>query len=829
MSSAVSSILFIAILTPLLLGGGPCQALAAALTADTLWKGEITLTEDVLVPAGVTLTIAPGTIIKVSGAESTKTDPEYLSPLVEVTVRGTLHAEGTPQEPIRFSSVAKKKEGGWAGIIVDGGTAHLRACRIESAETAVHVLSGTLDLNDTALTGNRYGLVLQGTGTVVRGEGNRVTENDYGFVTLNGALLEGGVVRVAGNRKKDTLAVSLPAFRPGDESGRTGEPPLIRTYGDEVLAGETVWRERVEVNGVIRVPEGSRLVIQPGTVVEFGERDTNGDGIGENGLLIQGTIIAKGTAAAPIIFRSAGKRGHRGEWDAINIMNSATGWNLIEYCRIEDAYRGLHFHFSRAAITNSVFTNNYRGVQFQEATVLMRANRFFGNKSAVQGRDSDVTFTDNRVYDNFQGINFLRTNLVARGNRIAANDREGVRIREGATVLEENLIDGNRFGLLVMDAYYGTFARNCISNNGEVGFSLKNTDNMEISGNVIAGNGVTGMNLQETRGRIDGNLVSDNGERGVGILSFAGTLEENNFSGNGRYAVDLDGSTDVAAPRNWWGGEEPDRVISDHKDDVRKGRVNHSPAAPSPFPFPWPLTSVDTSLTWRGDIAVTRTVTVSPGTTLTLMPRTRVLFAPETGLVVKGRIMAEGEEKGRILFTAARTKGAGGWDEILLEHADGSTFAHCVFEYATWGLHSHFTRLAVTDSLFRSNTGGIRFRSGPVEIRRSVFTDNGTGIRAYRGNAVIAQNTITRNGTGIFVREKGGGLTIRRNSIVANSNCNVRSGDFNDEDVDARENWWGSDDPRATILDGRSEPGVGIVRYEPYLREPGTTGGMEKR
>ena len=76
-----------------------------------------------------------------------------------------------------------------------------------------------------------------------------------------------------------------------------------------MLSGETIWRDTVAVNGIVRVPEGSRLVILPGTIVEFGERDTNGDGIGENGLLIQGVIIAKGTPKAPIVFRSTGKRG----------------------------------------------------------------------------------------------------------------------------------------------------------------------------------------------------------------------------------------------------------------------------------------------------------------------------------------------------------------------------------------------------------------------------------------------------------------------------------------------------------------------------------------
>jgi nitrous oxidase accessory protein NosD len=107
--------------------------------------------------------------------------------------------------------------------------------------------------------------------------------------------------------------------------------------------------------------------------------------------------------------------------------------------------------------------------------------------------------------------------------------------------------------------------------------------------------------------------------------------------------------------------------------------------------------------------------------------------------------------------------------------------------------------------------------------------NNGIGIRDFRGNAVIAGNAITGNGTGIFVREKGGGLTVRGNNIFANADYNVRVGDFNDEDVDARENWWGAGDPGATILDARQEPGIGTVRYEPFLREAARLGEMETK
>jgi hypothetical protein len=104
-------------------------------------------------------------------------------------------------------------------------------------------------------------------------------------------------------------------------------------------------------------------------------------------------------------------------------------------------------------------------------------------------------------------------------------------------------------------------------------------------------------------------------------------------------------------------------------------------------------------------------------------------------------------------------------------------------------------------------------------MRRSLFRGNDIGIRAYQGSAEIAENVISGNKTGIFVREKGSGLTIRKNNLYANSEYNIRNGDFNDEDVDARDNWWNTPNPADTIYDARIEPGIGTVLYEPYAKK----------
>ncbi|MBT1075372.1 right-handed parallel beta-helix repeat-containing protein [Geobacter grbiciae] len=801
----------------------PRSASAGVITADTVWAGSVTLTEDVLVPEGVTLTVRPGTSITVVAAESTKTDPEYLSPLNEITVRGTLTVEGTEKAPVRFSG-AEKKKGSWAGILVDGGTAAIRGCRISDADTGVSVTDGTLRLTGSALLENRYGLVVQGTTARVAVADSRITGNDYGIFTLQGARVATSATEVARNGKKDTYAATFRGQIPPKAQPVNDGAPVGRRYRDMVILGETVWQGRIEIDGTVRVPEGSRLVILPGTIVEFTRRDTNGDGIGENGIMIQGRLVAKGTAERPITFRSAAKGRRMGDWDAVNIMNSSTGQNLIEYCRIEDAYRGLHFHFSTVAIHNTTLTGNYRGIQFQESVVVMRGNTLCGNRSGVQGRDSEVELTDNLICTNQVGGNFFRTTLTAQGNRIVANGREGLRVREGAATLRENHIDGNRFGLLVADLYHGEVSRNGITNNTETGISLKNVDTIDIVGNVVAGNGLNGFNIQDCGALITGNLVTGNGERGMGIQSFAGRITGNDFGGNGLYAIDLDGKDDVAAPGNWWGGDDPARVVFDRHDDPALGLVHYDTASASPIPFVWPLPFVATDAVWRGVITVAAPTTVLPGAVLTVAPGTTVRFAGGTGLEVKGKLIAAGKRDSRIVFTSVERKGASDWNEILLEYATGSVIAHCLVEYATWGIHSHFTDLSVTDSVIAHNYGGMRFRSGPVQIRRSLFRDNTIGIRSYIGNALIADNLITGNETGIFVREKGGGLTVTGNSISGNSGYNMRIGDFNDEDVNARGNWWGEGDPGETIFDGRQEPGIGMVLFEPHLTKPPAVG-----
>lgn len=811
------------ILLVLLLLNTPAQG--KVLKSDTTWSGEVTVDQDVIVSKGATLTILPGTVIRVVASESTKTEPEYLSPLTEITVRGTLKVDGTESSTITFLNGGENKSV-WAGLIIDGGTLNAKHTVIRDAETGVDLIRGAVHLKHALLTNNRYGFISQGSDTASLLEAVKVQHNDYGIFLLNGAKLENRDSIISQNRKKDIYTASAKEYMPGlnDYTYKDRGVEQTRVYGDDVILGSAVWQGRIEVNGIVRVPDNSRLIILPGTVVEFRKTDANSDGIGDNGLLIQGNFIAKGTWERPIIFRSAEKQAGTADWDSINIINSDKAQNLIEYCQIENAYRGLHFHFSNVAIAESVLKNNERGIQFQESIVDIRGTHFYRNRSVLWARDSEIIFNDNTIAYNHSGINLFRNTLTFKDNLIINNEREGLRVREGIPILEGNVLDGNRYGLMIVDTVYGSFRKNVISHNLESGVALRGANNLDFSGNVVQANGLNGIVIQDSGASIRGNLISDNGERGIGILSFHGTIHGNNILKNRMYNLGIDGTTDVSAQNNWWGDGDIRSTIYDKENDPDKGRAEYMPFLQKPVILTWPVRNIYTDAIWHGDIGIDKTINVISGTQLAVMPGARVLFSEDSGLNIRGRITAIGEKNKGISFTSLKGEA---WDEVLLDHADGSEFTNCLFENATWALHVHFTRLNVNGCTFIKNYGGMRFRSGPVEITHSSFRENDIGLRSTAGSALIKGNSITANRIGIFVREQGS-LSIRENNIFANSEYNMRLGDFNEEDVDARYNWWGNASPAEKIFDAATEPGIGIVHYEPFAGKPFMTESPEK-
>ncbi len=256
-----------------------------------------------------------------------------------------------------------------------------------------------------------------------------------------------------------------------------------------------------------------------------------------------------------------------------------------------------------------------------------------------------------------------------------------------------------------------------------------------------------------------------------------------------------------------------------------------------------PVLEISRDTAWSGEVRIEGIVHVRTGSTLTILPGTRILFSDRRfgaadehegffapGIRVEGRIVALGTAEAPVVFTSAREPAVPGcWDKILFSFSEGNRFSHCVFEGARYAFHAHFSQVAVRECLFRENVEGVRLGTSRVTIEDSVFTRNevrGINFRECRNG--IRGNLVFENGDGIFLHSKDSASVIRGNAVYANRGYNLRLGDLHAEDIDVSGNWWGTADEeraRATIYDGARLPGIGSAKIVPVLSRPPVAGG----
>ncbi|WP_305045685.1 right-handed parallel beta-helix repeat-containing protein [Geoalkalibacter sp.] len=312
--------------------------------------------------------------------------------------------------------------------------------------------------------------------------------------------------------------------------------------GEDTLWQDTVWEGEVLIDGILTVAPGVTLEIRPGTTVRFTPMDSNGDGVGEHEIFIQGRLKALGTPEAPIRFTSTASDPVPGSWGAINMMLAEDEENLLAHCIIEYAYRGFHAHFSRARVSDSLFRRNMRGFQFQESEVGIERCRLEDNLNGLQFRNSQVRLVDSVVKGSYWGVRCVYSELEMQGCRIEGNLINGVNLRDSTVVATGNLITANRRGLYLQGSR-GT-----------------------LVGNLVTGNSEHGIFLEESDAEISGNRIVDNGRAGVRWLNARGRITGNHIEGNGLYAVSNEGTTVAPAPGNWWGSADPNVLAAVLRD-----------------------------------------------------------------------------------------------------------------------------------------------------------------------------------------------------------------------------------------------------------------------
>jgi hypothetical protein len=337
-----------------------------------------------------------------------------------------------------------------------------------------------------------------------------------------------------------------------------GATPTRVYRGEQFIGEDTAWEGEVLIDGTVMVSPVARLTIAPGTVVRFGFRDTDGDGIGESELFIQGRLLAEGTREAPIVFTALDGEG-RGRWGGINLMGTDAEESRLAWCLVESGFRGLHSHFSRFRAEHSIFRNNYRSIQFQESTAAISDCAVTGSASALRFRDSTAAIERLSVSDNTLGIQILRSSFSLAGSSIVGNSLAGMHARESEGTITGNRFEANAPGLRVSDC------------------------RVRIEGNRFLANNAAGLQLRRTDGRVEGNRIEASVGNGISTDSPGAVLRGNAIVGNLRFALESNSSAAIDAVGNWWGPDGPRaESIFDAADDAGLGPVLTAPPLVAP-------------------------------------------------------------------------------------------------------------------------------------------------------------------------------------------------------------------------------------------------------
>ena len=491
-------------------------AVGGRILGEVRLSGRVRVTDDLVVVPGATLVVAPGSVLAFDKSDSSKVDPEFFFGGTELVVRGTLRAAGAE---FRFADRS-------GGIVVAGGSADLSDCLVTGAEAGITVRD---DGKVTAKTRLRVTDCRVGVGFYPTrkppwdGDGEVVlARNGVAAVRFAGALPVPRSFHPARSEESDLIAWDQPDAantRPGEPVRRTPSPGALR-IGDLFVDGNRTLAGDVIVDGVIRVAPGVTLTIAPGTRFFFGFRDTDGDGIGEAGLFLQGNLAARGTAEKPIGFYPLEAKG-RGRWDSINFMASDRGENILKHVEIEGASRGLHAHFSRLSGSDIRIARCLRGVQFQESEVALSGLSVEDSVSALRCRDSNVALSGLRLRDTASGANFLRSAVTLIAPEVDRPGWYGFRFRESRVEVVDGTVRGGLVGASIQEGT-AVLTRFRATATGLAGFSA-------VGGDVNMVRFVSEGGLLDALSATAGKVVLDGGS----------------LSGFGRYAVKLGGPASV--------------------------------------------------------------------------------------------------------------------------------------------------------------------------------------------------------------------------------------------------------------------------------------------
>lgn len=553
------------------------------------------------------------------------------------------------------------------------------------------------------------------------------------------------------------------------------------------------------VTGHVTVAEGATLTVQAGVTVRFRQYQ---------GLFIEGTLNALGSAALPITFTgtteakgwwrgievtesgSANLDGcvlaHAGYWSGAGLIKKGSGGLSLKNSSLRDNQgEGLRLGsgYSSWISQNNSFRNHTTGVRLNVGASF---------------NDATSTFTGNEV------------NVHADGGTITGNVTWNLRPEysvylSGQTTVETNASLTIQSGTVVKFAQYVALAVNGrLEAHGAPGELVHFTDWRDdaVGGDANGDGNETGPGPGWWRAIIiqeggsatfthctlryagywgsvglhksgSGNLtlrnckVSDTSGHSVVLANSSGTtaLEQSTFAANTLSGLCLDNAA-VLATGCFFSGNGNYGILQEVNDSldyasnqfVRNewGSVGVN-AGTLEGPMTWSKGGGDSFV-----MVVRGHCTVAPETTLTIEPGVKLEFSQYMGLFVQGTLNAAGTSAQPIVFTGT-TQTKGWWRGIQVTEAGSADLDWCHLTHSGYWdgvglLKTGSGSLSLKNSIVRENTGdGLRLAAGSSawSSQNNLFENNTRGVRLDL-NASFQDTTSNYGGNEVDIQVDGG-------------------------------------------------------------------------